>query len=104
MSCFDFIPSSFSLFCLNFNHKPTNKVTKISNKKKIQIAKDKSHENWARNGSTLNIGYVCNQGHDTLYCSNTLKKTHIEIMHVIGVTIVMATSFVTICLTMSMTI
>jgi hypothetical protein len=40
----------------------------------------------------------------TLYRSNTPKKTHIETMHVIGVTIVMATSFVIICLTMIMTI
>jgi len=50
MSCFDFIPSSFSLTCLNFSHKTKDKVTKTSNKEKIQIAKDKSHENWARNG------------------------------------------------------
>jgi hypothetical protein len=104
MSCFDFIPSLFSLSCLNFSYKPKDKVTKTSNKEQIQIAKDKSHENWARNGLTLNISYVCNQGHDTLYCSNTPKKTHIEIMHVIGVTIVMAISFVTICLTVAMTI
>jgi hypothetical protein len=104
MSCFDFIPSSFSLYCLNFSHKAKYKVTKTSNKEKNQIAKDKSQENWARNGLTLNINYVCNKGHDILYCSNTPNKTHIEIMHVICVTIVMATSFVTICLTVTMTI
>jgi hypothetical protein len=93
MSCFVFIPSSFSCLALILA------INLIITSQKHQIKKK-----WARNGLTLNISYVCNQGRETLYCSNTPKKTHIEIMHVIAMTMVVATSFVTICLTMTMKI